>query len=83
MGGLILILPVIIIATAIVMGFIISVVFKHKSNISIMLLGISIMIFGFTIVTDPSLNLDGFEYFISLVGLAFVISGFAKKENIN
>lgn len=83
MSGLILLLPVIIITIAIIMGFIISVLFKDKSNISIMLLGISIMILGGTIAVDPNSNLDGFEYFIELIGLSFVISGFAKKNNIN
>lgn len=62
-------------------GVIINIIIKKGvSGVKIMLLGISIMIFGGILAVDPDATLGGMEYLIVLIGLIISIVGFGKKE---
>lgn len=60
--------------------FIIQALVKGVSGIKLMLLGISIILFGGILALDNNTNIGGIEYVIALVGLIFSIVGFGKKD---
>ena len=64
----------------IIAGLSVLIIRKGVSGIKLMLLGINITLFGGIIAVDPSSNLGGVEYLISLIGLIFSIVGFGKKD---
>ncbi len=68
-----------IIITAVAV-LIIQVMGKGVSGIKLMLLGISITLFGGILAVDPETNIGGIEYLITLIGLVFSIIGFGKKD---
>lgn len=53
---------------------------KGASGLKLMLLGITITLFGGIIAVDPNSNIGGIEYLISLIGLILAIIGFGKKD---
>lgn len=73
--AIISILLVFCVATLIVL-----VMKKNASGIKLMLLGISVILFGGILVIDPNTNIEGIEYLIILVGLVLSIMGFGKKD---
>jgi NO-binding membrane sensor protein with MHYT domain len=60
---------------------IISSVFKKYSGIKVMLLGISLILFGGLAAIDLNSDLLGIEYAFMIAGLIISIIGFFKKEN--
>lgn len=74
----------ILILGLILLGIIALVIFvlikKGASGIKIMILGISISIFGGIFVVDPTKNISGIEYIIPLLGLIISIIGYGKSE---
>jgi hypothetical protein len=68
------------ITITVVAVLIIQVMRKGVSGIKLMLLGISITLFGGILAVDPKANIGGIEYLITLVGLVFSIIGFGKKD---
>ncbi len=62
-------------------GVLVSRAMKFRSSIEIMVLGIGIILTGGIVAADPSSNLGGVEYLFVLLGLSFVIGGFAKKDS--
>lgn len=75
-----IVLPMVLSILSLVAVLVAKVFFKNKSKLSIMLLGIAIMLLGGIFAVDPSTNLEGIEYLVVFLGLAFVFGGFAKKE---
>ncbi|NLL30761.1 MAG: hypothetical protein GX258_06900 [Clostridiales bacterium] len=77
----------ILVAIALFLGLffnIISSLFKKYSPIKVMLLGISLILFGGLAAIDPDSSLLGIEYALMISGLIISIVGFLKKEvNIN
>jgi hypothetical protein len=63
-----------------ILGFIMACIRKGASGVKIMLLGLSITIFGGIIAVDPSSSLGGVEYIISLFGLIISAIGLGKKD---
>ena len=53
---------------------------KCVSCFKIMLLGISIILFGGILVVDSSTNLGGIEYLLALMGLIISFAGFWKRD---
>lgn len=53
---------------------------KGVSGLKIMLLGISIILFGGILIVDPSTTLGGIEYLIALLGLILSVVGFGKRD---
>jgi len=76
------ILPGILIFTVIAMVtvLVIEVLKKDISGIKLMLLGISIILFGGVLVIDSSTNINGIDYIVMFVGLVFSIAGVGKKN---
>lgn len=70
----------------IVAGFAISFIaiklklFKTKTSIQVMLLGIGIILVGGIMAIDTKASFAGFEYLVVFIGLCFVIGGFAKNN---
>ncbi len=62
-------------------GVVVSRAMKSRSSIQVMILGIGIILTGGIVAADPSSNLGGVEYLFVLLGLSFVIGGFAKKDS--
>lgn len=76
----ILLLSLIVLIALGLIGWIISTLKKGASGIKIMLLGISIIIFGGILVVDPNSNLGGIEYLISFIGVIFSVVGLEKID---
>jgi len=76
------ILPGILIFTVIAMVtvLVIEVLKKDISGTKLMLLGISIILFGGILVIDSSTNINGIDYIVMFVGLVFSIAGVGKKN---
>lgn len=61
-------------------GWIIITLKKGVSGVKIMLLGISITIFGGILAVDPNSNLGGIEYLISFIGVILSVVGLGKRD---
>ena len=72
-------LPIVLILLGLI-GWIIITLKKGVSGVKIMLLGISITIFGGILAVDPNSSLGGIEYLISFIGLIFSVFGFGKRD---
>lgn len=73
-------LLIVLILLGLVGGIIIVTLKKGFSGVKIMLLGISITIFGGILAVDPNSSLGGIEYLISFIGLIISIIGFGKRD---
>lgn len=73
-------LLVVLILLGLVGGIIILTLKKGASGMKIMLLGISITIFGGIIAVDPNSSLGGIEYLISFIGVIISVVGFVKRD---
>lgn len=73
-------LLIVLILLGLVGGIIIVTLKKGVSGVKIMLLGISITIFGGILAVDPNSSLGGIEYLISFIGLIISIIGFGKRD---
>ncbi len=62
------------------LGSILLISKEQKSGIKLMLLGISIILFGGIIAIDSNSDLGGIEYLIAFAGLIISIIGFGKKD---
>lgn len=71
---------VFLVMAGLVAAFIVYSLKKGASGLKIMLLGISIMLFGGIIAVDPNSELGGIEYLIVLSGLLISLVGFVKKD---
>lgn len=78
--ALIPMLLIFLVLLGIMSGVIIAISRKCVSSLKIMLLGISIILFGGIIAVDPNSNLGGIEYLIVLLGLIISVVGFAKRD---
>lgn len=78
--AIISLLLVVLILLALVGGIIILTLKKDASGVKIMLLGISITIFGEIIAVDSNSSLEGIEYLISFIGVIISIVGFVKRD---
>lgn len=74
------ILLIFLVSLGIISGIIIAISKKGVSGLKIMLLGISITLFGGIIAVDPNSNLGGIEYLIALLGVVISVVGFGKKD---
>lgn len=73
-------LLIFLVLLGIISGVIIAISRKGVSSLKIMLLGISIILFGGILAVDPNSNLGGMEYLIALLGLIISVVGFAKGD---
>lgn len=76
----ILLLSLIVLITLGFIGWIIITLKKGVSGVKIMLLGISITIFGGILAVDPNSNLGGIEYLISFIGVILSVVGLGKRD---
>jgi carbon starvation protein CstA len=74
-----LIFFVIIIIIALLVILIFASIRKETSGLKLMLLGISIILFGGIFAVDTDANLGGIEYIIAFLGLIISIAGFGKR----
>lgn len=77
------IIPMILIIF-VILGLVITLIVvglrNGASGLKLMLLGITITLFGGIIAVDPNSNIGGIEYLISLIGVILSIVGFDKKD---
>lgn len=64
------------------LGFLIYIIVRKsgKSGVKVMLLGLSIILFGAIFIVDGGIDLEGFEYLIIFIGLIFSFIGFGKDN---
>lgn len=76
---IILLSLIVLIALGLIGGIIIALK-KGVSGVKIMLLGISITIFGGILTVDSNSNLGGIEYLISFIGVILSVVGLGKRD---
>lgn len=76
----IILLSLIVLILLGLVGGIIIALKKGVSGVKIMLLGISITIFGGILAIDPNSNLGGIEYLVSFIGMILSVVGFGKRD---
>lgn len=76
----ILLLSLIVLIALGLIGGIIIALKKGVSGVKIMLIGISITIFGGILAVDPNSNLGGIEYLISFIGVILSVVGLGKRD---
>jgi hypothetical protein len=74
------VIPVFLAIVVLTAGMIFLGLKRKTSGMKLMLLGISILLFGGIIAVDPDSNLGGIEYLISFSGLLITIVGFGKQD---